>query len=443
LANNAVEGSEHFLFTVMKQRKYLDAPFLNRLRVSPARFTGLAVATGVLVLFAPFVNPPQKEHEPKPPPPVAAEEPPRVGVKLRHGETLATVLTRFGVKPPSAHAMIDRVRPFLNPRQIRPGHDIQVVLSPEDKTVQGVELVVDNSLVRVKATMDGWLVEREEIPFVRETRVIRGTIKNSLYQSGVAAGLTSQHILALARIFEYDIDFFSDFRRGDGFYFAVEELRYADGRRALGRILAAELESGDETFSTFYYVARDGRGAYYDSEGRSTRRSFLRAPLSYVRISSPYSLSRQNPISRTVRPHMAIDYAAAAGTPVVAIGRGRVEFVGWRQGYGNVVDIVHSGGYMSRYAHFSRFAAGMRDGRAVNAGDVVGYVGQTGHATGPHLHFEFLRGGEKINFLSLRIPKDDRLAGQDLQRFKRLREEREALLRREDNRVVDSGTQGF
>jgi murein DD-endopeptidase MepM/ murein hydrolase activator NlpD len=427
----------------MKQRKYLDQPLVNRLCASAVRFTGLAVATGVLVLSAPFVSPPQKEPESKPSPPVAAEEPPRVGVKLRRGETLATVLARFGMKPPSAHAMLDRVRPFLNPRQIRPGDDIKVVLSPEDKTVQGVELVVDNNLVRVKATMDGWLVEREEIPFVRETRVIQGTIKDSLYQSGVAAGLTPQHILALAQIFEYDIDFFSDFRRGDGFYFALEELRYADGRRALGRILAAELESGDETFSTFYYVASDGRGAYYDSEGRSARRSFLRAPLSYVRISSPYSLSRQNPISRTVRPHMAIDYAAPAGTPVVAIGRGRVEFVGWRQGYGNVVDIVHSGGYMSRYAHFSRFAGGMREGKAVNAGDVVGYVGQTGHATGPHLHFEFLRGGEKINFLSLRIPKNDRLAGQDLQRFKRLRDQRVALFRSEDNRVGQSDSVGF
>jgi len=427
---------------VVKQRKYLDAPLTHRLRASAVRFTGLAIATGVLILSAPLVSPPQKEHEPKPSPPVAAEEPPRVGVKLRRGETLATVLARFGVKPPSAHAMLDRVRPFLNPKQIRPGDDIKVVLSPEDKTVQGVELVVDNNLVRVKATMDGWLVEREEIPFVRETRVIRGTIKGSLYQSGVAAGLTPQHILALARIFEYDIDFFSDFRRGDGFYFALEELRYADGRRALGRILAAELESGDETFSTFYYVGSDGRGAYYDSEGRSARRSFLRAPLSYVRISSPYSVSRQNPISRAVGPHMAIDYAAPAGTPVVAIGRGRVEFVGWRQGYGNVVDIAHSGGYMSRYAHFSRFAEGMREGTAVNAGDVVGYVGQTGHATGPHLHFEFLRGGEKIDFLSLRIAQNDRLAGRDLQRFKRLRDEREALFR-EDNRVGQSGTVGF
>ena len=427
----------------MKQRKYLATTLAHRLCASAVRFTGLALATGVLVLSAPFLSPPQKEHEPKPSPPVAPEEPPRVGVKLRRGETLATVLARFGVKPPSAHAMLDRVRPFLNPKQIRPGDDIKVVLSPEDKTVQGVELVVDNNLVRVKATMDGWLVEREEIPFVRETRVIRGTIKSSLYQSGVAAGLTPQHILALARIFEYDIDFFSDFRRGDGFYFAVEELRYADGRRALGRILAAELESGDETFSTFYYVSSDGRGAYYDTEGRSARRSFLRAPLSYVRISSPYSVSRQNPISRTVRPHMAIDYAAPAGTPVVAIGRGSVEFVGWRQGYGNVVDIAHPGGYMSRYAHFSRVAEGMREGRAVNAGDVVGYVGQTGHATGPHLHFEFLRGGEKIDFLSLRIPKNDRLAGRDLQRFKRLRDEREALLRSEDNQVGQSDTVGF
>jgi murein DD-endopeptidase MepM/ murein hydrolase activator NlpD len=140
---------------------------------------------------------------------------------------------------------------------------------------------------------------------------------------------------------------------------------------------------------------------------------------------------------------LAIDYAAPAGTPVVAIGRGQVEFVGWRNGYGNMVDIVHAGGYMSRYAHFSRIADGIKKGRAVEAGDVVGYVGQTGHATGPHLHFEFLRGGEKINFLSLRLPQNDRLAGQDLERFKRLREERQALLHREDNQLVerrDAGT---
>jgi len=428
---------------VMKQRKYFNAALLDRLLASLARLSGVAFVTFVMLLCLPFLDSSQDSRESNPPPPNAVEEPARVGVKLRRGETLASVLSRFGVEPPSARAIAEKVRPFVNPQRIRPGHDVQLVLSPEDKTVQGLELVVDNNLVQVKATADGWLAERYAIPFVQDRRVIRGTIKESLYQSGVGAGLSPQHIADVAKIFEYDIDFFSDFRRGDAFSFAVEELCYADGRRVLGRVLAAELESGDETFRTFYHVSRDGRGGYYDPDGRAARRSFLRAPLSYVRISSPFSFARRHPIFRTLRPHMAIDYAAPAGTPVVAIGRGQVAFVGWRKGYGNVVDILHSGGYTSRYAHFSRFAKGVRKGRAVDAGDVIGYVGQTGHATGPHLHFEFLRGGEKINFLGLRLPKNQRLAGEDLQRFQRLREEREALLRREDNRVVDSRSGDF
>jgi murein DD-endopeptidase MepM/ murein hydrolase activator NlpD len=427
----------------MKQQKTFGASPANYMLAWLVRLAGVGVATFIVLLSLPFLDPIQKEHGLKPMPPVAAEEPPRIGVRFRRGDTLTSVLTRFGVKPPSAYAIVDKMRPFLNPQTIQPGHDVRLVLSPEDKTVQGVELVVDANLVRVKATAEGWLAEREEIPFMRQIRVIRGTIKDSLYESGVAAGLTPQHILALAKIFEYDIDFFSDFHRGNEFSFALEELRYADGRRVLGRILAAEVESGDETFSTFYYASKDGHGAYYDSQGRSSRQSFLRAPLSYVKISSPFSLNRQDPILRTMRSHMAIDYAAPAGTPVVAIGKGTVDFVGWRDGYGNVVDVQHSGDYMSRYAHFSRFAPGMFKGRAVDAGDVIGYVGQTGHATGPHLHFEFLRGGQKINFLTLRIPKGERLAGEDLARFQWQREEREALLHRDDGRVVRSASTGF
>ena len=150
-----------------------------------------------------------------------------------------------------------------------------------------------------------------------------------------------------------------------------------------------------------------------------------------------------HPIFRTVRPHLAIDYSAPAGTPVVAIGKGRVEFAGWRNGYGNVVDIRHSGSYVSRYAHFSRIAARLRKGQSVDAGDVIGYVGQTGHATGPHLHFEFLRGGAKINFLAMRIPKTEQLAGADLQQFNRLRAQRQALLQRDENRLVDNSRQGL
>jgi murein DD-endopeptidase MepM/ murein hydrolase activator NlpD len=409
------------------------------------RCAGLAAIIAVLLLSAPFVNLPQRDQQKEQADtssPVQSIES-RVGVKLRQGDTLGSVLKRFGIGPPSAHALIEKVRPFVNPRKIRPGDNIHVVLNSEDRTVQSMEFVVDDNLVRVKATDSGWSAEREEIPFVRESRVVRGTIKGSLYVSGTDAGLSPQHILDLAKIFEYDIDFFSDFQGGDAFSVMVEEVRYVDGRRVPGRVLAAELEAGGDVFTGFYYVGKGGTGDYFNANGQAMRRAFLRAPLSYVRISSPFSTSRRHPIFRTLRPHLAIDYAAPAGSPVVAIGRGRVEFKGWRGGYGNVVDIRHSGNYLSRYAHFSRFAAGLRQGQNVDLGDVIGYVGQTGHATGPHLHFEFLRGGTKINFLDLRIPKNQQLAAEDLQRFKHLRDQRQVLLDKTDDRVVENSRQGL
>ncbi|MGH7834332.1 MAG: M23 family metallopeptidase [Candidatus Binatia bacterium] len=410
---------------------------LARIRELLARYAGLAALSSAMLLTLPLLDPyldRRELHDTRP----AAEAPapeassPKVGVTLRRGDTLLSVLTRLGLEPPSAHAMIEKVRPLLNPRRLRPGHTLQVVLHPEDKTVQGMEVTLGDSLVRVKATGGGWLAERQEIPFVRASRVIRGMIADSLYQSGTEAGLAPQQILDLSQIFEYDVDFFSDFQPGDSFSVAVEEIRYADGRRAPGRILAAELEANSEGFSAVYFTAQDGSAAYYDNDGRAVRRSFLRAPLSYARISSPFSLNRRHPIFRTLRPHRAIDYAAPAGTPAVAVGRGRVEFSGWRAGYGNMVDVRHNGGYLSRYAHFSRIAAGIRRGKEVDAGNVLGYVGQTGHATGPHLHFEFLKGNEKINFLSLKIPRVDRLAGPDLRRFAVTRDERLALLRGQD-----------
>ncbi|MGH7828002.1 MAG: peptidoglycan DD-metalloendopeptidase family protein, partial [Candidatus Binatia bacterium] len=366
---------------------------------------------------------------PSAPAPVSPEEPHRVDVTLRRGETLLSLLTKHGLQAPSAHELISKLRPLMNLRRLRAGDNVQLVLDPTDKSVQGMDMVIEGEVVRVTTAEDGWSAERQEIPFVREPNAVHGTIESSFYQSGTAAGLTPQHILNLAQVFEYDIDFFSDFRRGNAFGVLVEEVRYADGRRGASQILAAELEVDDETSSVFHFVTKNGRGSYYDSEGRTLRRAFLRAPLSYGRISSPFSLTRRHPIFRTVRPHRAIDYAAPAGTPVVAIGSGRVAFSGWRSGYGKLVEIRHSKGYSSRYGHFSRIARGIRKGAQVSAGDVIGYVGQTGHATGPHLHFEFLRGGRKINFLSLKIPRVERLTGADLERFVTIRDQRLGLLR--------------
>ena len=402
------------------------------------RCSTVVVAAAVLLISAPFVDL-QRHEELLPPPALAPAAPPesRVAVKLRHGDTLTSVLKRLRIERPSAHALIASVRPFINPRKIKPGDDIHVVMDPGDRSVEALELLVDDKLVRIRATDDGgWHAERQEIPFTRETRVVRGAIRGSLYESGIEAGLSPQHILDLAKLFEYDIDFFSDFKPGDAFTVIIEELRYADGRRVAGRILAAELEAADDLFDAFYYVAVDGSSDYYSSTGEALRRAFLRAPLSYARISSPFNRNRLHPIFRTVRPHLAIDYAAPAGTAVVAVGKGRVEFAGWRNGYGNVVDIRHSGNYLSRYAHFSRLAAQLRRGQAVDAGQVIGYVGQTGHATGPHLHFEFLHGSTKINFLGLRVPKSRQLAGADRHHFDRLREDRQAMFRQGDDRML-------
>lgn len=403
------------------------------------------LATAVLVITAPFVQ--TTRQDPPVPPAVVEEVTPkeeaRVAVKLRHGDTLIAVLKRFGLERPSAHALIAQVRPLMNLRKIRPGDDVHVVLNAEDQTVESVELADENSIVRVKATQEGWTAERESIPFVRENRIVRGTIQGSLYESGIQAGLSPAQILDLAKIFESDIDFLSDFQPRDAFQVLIEEVRYANGRRGGGRVLAAELEAAGERFDAFYYGLADGTGDYYSSKGESLRQAFLRAPLSYARISSPFNRQRVHPIFRTVRPHLAIDYAAPAGTPVVAIGAGKVEFIGWRGGYGNVVDIRHGDNYVSRYAHFSRFAPKLRRGQSVSVGQVIGYVGQTGHATGPHLHFEFLRGGAKINFLALRLPKKQRLAGTDLARFHRMRDELQAMLREEAPRLVQNTRQGL
>lgn len=396
----------------------------------------------LMLLSVPFV---QRTPEPEPvePEPTAVADPEeRFGVKLKRGDTLVAVLGRAGLDSPAAHAVIEQVRPFVNPRRMRPGHDVQIVRRTEDHTVQSVEFVVDREVVRVKATADGWFAEREEIPFARSKRVVRGTIRGSLYQSGTAAGLTSNQIMSLARIFEYDIDFFSDLQRGDAFSILFEEIHYADGRRQRGRILAAELEARGEPYNAFYFVSEDG-GSYYDADGRAVRRSFLRAPLSYARISSPFSTNRRHPIFRTLRPHRAIDYAAPQGTPVVAIGRGRVEFVGWRTGYGNTVEIRHSGGYVTLYAHFSRFARGIRRGKSVEQGEVIGYVGQTGHATGPHLHFEFIRHGQKLNFLEHRIEKIDRLGDDDLRQFELVKEQQQAMLRNAEIEYAEADATGL
>jgi len=387
----------------------------------------ILMLVAVALLSAPFVNSLQHEAESLPAAAKPSNAQTSIGAMFRSGDNLLSALRRVALEAPLPHGLIEKIHPLLNLRKLRPENNIHVMLDEQDKTVSAMEFVVDNKLIRVKAPNEASLTERQEVPFVKESRVVQGRIKSNLYESGIDAGLSPLQILDLAKIFESDVDFFSDLHPGDDFKVIMEDRRYLDGRRAAGRILAAELEVEDQIIDAFYYE-KNGVGNYYNRNGESLRRSFLRAPLNYARISSPFSANRLNPFSRSVRPHLAIDYAAPFGTPVVAIGRGQVEFAGWRSGYGNVVDIRHSENYLSRYAHFSRLAADLRVGQWVEPGDVIGYVGQTGHATGPHLHFEFLHGERKINFLDLHTAKAQELKGADLQSFFASRDRQLALL---------------
>lgn len=351
-----------------------------------------------------------------------------VELTLRRGDTLLGLLIRHGLQGPPANELISRLKPFDDPKRMRPGDSFRLIYADDGVTVQALERSLRGSLVRVLSTENGWVAERVEIPYVRDTRVIRGSIRASLFEDGVGAGLTPLHIHNLASLLEHDIDFFSDIRPGDDFSVMLEEKQYADGQRANGTMLAAEIQARGAPYRIFYYKGGTEKGSYYDIEGRALMKAFLRAPLSYTRISSHYNPARRHPIFRTVRPHLAIDYAAPTGTPVVAVGHGRVTFVGSRAGYGNLVEIRHNNDYVSRYAHFSKFAKGIRPGDQVRQGQVVGYVGQTGHATGPHLHFEMLKQGRKINFLDLKTAPTERLKGAELREFLAMRDKKLPLL---------------
>jgi murein DD-endopeptidase MepM/ murein hydrolase activator NlpD len=227
--------------------------------------------------------------------------------------------------------------------------------------------------------------------------VVRGSISTSLFEAVGAAGETDALAVMLADIFAYDIDFIRELRSGDAFQVLVEK-RFREGRPAgYGRVLAATFSNQGETFTAFLFKDGNNPPTYYSADGKALRKAFLKAPLAFSRISSGFTMRRFHPIAKTWRAHPAIDYAAPAGTPIMAIGDGTVVAAGRTAGNGNFVKLRHNGGIESMYLHMSRFAKGMRQGKRVLQGQTIGYVGSTGLATGPHLCFRMFQGGSPIN----------------------------------------------
>jgi murein DD-endopeptidase MepM/ murein hydrolase activator NlpD len=256
-------------------------------------------------------------------------------------------------------------------------------------------------------------VAKDTVPVSAEVFESSGTLTSSLWAAMSSAGLSPAVIMEFADIFAWEIDFLTEPRAGDRFALVWEERVNALGRRCGIRLSAAAYSGSEAGDARGYWY----EGSYYNDKGDSLRRAFLRAPLSYRRISSYFSKARFHPILRRYRAHNGIDYAAPPGTPVSAVADGVVSFKGWKGGYGNFIELRHGGSYVTGYGHLRGFARGLRQGQKVSQGQVIGYVGSTGLSTGPHLDFSLKVNGRFTDFLRFRPPSVASLSGAELKRF--------------------------
>jgi murein DD-endopeptidase MepM/ murein hydrolase activator NlpD len=259
--------------------------------------------------------------------------------------------------------------------------------------------------LRITRAGEAFQAEVVPRPIQARTQLAHGVIDTSLFDAGTDAGLQDQTVMALARIFGWDIDFALDLRRGDEFTISYERI-YQNGQYLQdGEILAASFVNQGREVRAVRYQAPDGSAGYYSPDGRSMQKAFLRAPLEFRRVSSRFSSARLHPILNRIRAHQGVDYAAPSGTAVYAAGDGHVRFRGVRGGYGNVLEIDHGGGIVTVYGHLARFAAAARAGARVRQGQTVAYVGMTGLATGPHLHYEYRFNGRYLDPQRVRLPE--------------------------------------
>jgi murein DD-endopeptidase MepM/ murein hydrolase activator NlpD len=277
--------------------------------------------------------------------------------------------------------------------RLRPGD--QLTFERRGEELIGLERPLSLSqTLKVQRSEDNSFVARvEDVPLTRHVVTTGGVIESSLFVAGAAAGLRDATTMELAEIFRWDVDFVLDLRVGDSFTLVYEQLERNGEKVGDGNILAAEFVNDGRRFRAVRYENAGGKADFYTPEGASLRKAFLKAPVQFSRISSVFNPNRRHPVLNLIRAHRGVDYAAPTGTPVRAAGAGRIIYRGVKGGFGNVVEIRHSGNVVTRYGHLSRFAASVPAGRHVDQGEVIGYVGMTGLATGPHLHFEYIERG--------------------------------------------------
>ena len=338
--------------------------------------------------------------------PPAADTPPGrwLEAKVKAGDSLARIFKRLGLSPSLLHRIINSSGEAAALARIRPGQTLRVHLDAEGKFRELIHRRSAIESLRVAANGDGFTTTLVSQRLEKRIAEAQGIITSSLYQSAKRAGLDDAMVMELANIFGWDIDFALEIRAGDRFSLIYEEL-YLNGKKYRnGPILAAEFINRGKVHRAVRYEDEQGNSSYYAPDGSSMRKAFLRAPVDFRRISSRFTKARWHPVLGRKRPHRGVDYAAAIGTPIKAAGDGRVIFRGRKGGYGNAIIIQHGNQYSTLYAHMSRFKRSVKKGSRVKQGQIIGYVGKSGLATGPHLHYEFRVNGVHRNPLTVKLP---------------------------------------
>jgi murein DD-endopeptidase MepM/ murein hydrolase activator NlpD len=343
--------------------------------------------------------------------------------RLPAGGNFAAALQHFGLSSAEAGQATAAAQRAFNLRQLRAGNTLMVGRSVEGELREINYKIDPDRMLHIVPATEGFSAEVKPIPSHVEVNVVSGTLDDSLFNAVEDAGESAEVAMRLAQIFGYDMDFYTDPRKGDAFRIVLEKKKYTNGETAgYGRILAAEYNNGGKKYQALLFHDDQGHPAYYTADGKSLQKAFLRSPLKFAApVTSHFSKARFHPILKTYRPHLGTDYGAPTGTPVQAIGSGRVEFSGRKGGDGNMVKIAHAQGYETMYLHLSKIFVHV--GEHVEIGKTIGLVGMTGLATGPHLDFRISQKGQFLNFEKLGLPPSEPVSRKNWGEFASLRDE--------------------
>ncbi|MBD3610123.1 MAG: peptidoglycan DD-metalloendopeptidase family protein [Gammaproteobacteria bacterium] len=340
-------------------------------------------------------------------------------LSINGGDSLFSLLSQLKIEP-TVIAELTRsrkARKILT--RLKAGNTLRVQLDDSHPPrLLGLDYPVNNtSIFSMRLEDDGHYSSiTQKLEYEYRSRFATGVVNNSLFESAARAGISDNIAMQLADIFGWDIDFALDIRNGDSFSVLYEDRYYRGEKIGDGSIIAAEFVNQGKTYQAVRHIDKRNRTNYYAPDGRSMRKAFLRAPLDFRRISSSFG-RRYHPVHKKFKRHTGVDYAARAGTPIRATGDGKIIYRGRKGGYGKTIILRHGNKFTTLYAHMRSYARGMRPGRYIRQGQIIGYVGQTGTATGPHLHYEFRVHGRHRNPLTVRLPKARSIAKQYKEAF--------------------------